>query len=173
MLAGSGASLGPENVQSAAAAGRALAARSPADAAALAPRTGVAASPGTAHLAGEAGRGTAMQSATAMGMEAGIASLTATTRAPEEGAAAGEPWAVVGHACMLMPHACSCLTPFAFCSCLPGRFRRRDRSPPEDRLAREKERELKELERATRTIFASNINLKVSVRCMTRWAWTA
>ena len=77
---------------------------------------------------------------------------------------------------MLMPHACMWLRllpdPLSVLLLLACRFRRRDRSPPEDRLAREKERELKELERATRTIFASNINLKVSMRGMTRWAWS-
>lgn len=42
--------------------------------------------------------------------------------------------------------------------------RRRDMTPPEVRLAREKERELKELERATRTVFAFNLNIKADER---------
>jgi RNA-binding protein 39 len=37
-------------------------------------------------------------------------------------------------------------------------------TPPEVRLAREKERELKELERATRTVFAFNLNIKADER---------
>lgn len=41
---------------------------------------------------------------------------------------------------------------------------RRDPTPPEVRLAREKERELKELERATRTVFAYNLNIKADER---------
>ncbi|KAI8476998.1 MAG: splicing factor, CC1-like protein [Monoraphidium minutum] len=42
--------------------------------------------------------------------------------------------------------------------------RRRERTPPEVRLAREKERELKELERATRTVMAYNVNVKADER---------
>jgi RNA recognition motif-containing protein len=41
---------------------------------------------------------------------------------------------------------------------------RRDLTPPEVRAAREKERELKELERATRTVFAFNLNIKADER---------
>lgn len=41
---------------------------------------------------------------------------------------------------------------------------RRERTPPEVRLAREKEKELKELERATRTVFAYNLNIKAEER---------
>mmetsp|Transcript_17252 Transcript_17252/g.51806 ORF Transcript_17252/g.51806 Transcript_17252/m.51806 type:complete len:577 (-) Transcript_17252:1395-3125(-) len=37
---------------------------------------------------------------------------------------------------------------------------RRERTPPEERMAREKERELKEMDRATRTVFASNVHPK-------------
>eukprot|EP00798_Chlamydomonas_sp_ICE-L_P028744 gene28744-31923_t len=37
---------------------------------------------------------------------------------------------------------------------------RRERTPPEERLLQEKERELKELERATRTVFAMQLNIK-------------
>ncbi|KAF6259385.1 splicing factor, CC1-like protein [Scenedesmus sp. NREL 46B-D3] len=40
----------------------------------------------------------------------------------------------------------------------------RDLTPPEVRAAREKERELKELERATRTVFAFNLNIKADER---------
>lgn len=40
------------------------------------------------------------------------------------------------------------------------REEKRERTPPEVRLLREKERELKELERTTRTVFASNLNIK-------------
>lgn len=42
--------------------------------------------------------------------------------------------------------------------------RRREPTPPEVRLAREKEKELKELERATRTIMAYNVNIKADER---------
>ncbi|KAG2487729.1 hypothetical protein HYH03_013728 [Edaphochlamys debaryana] len=42
--------------------------------------------------------------------------------------------------------------------------RRRSPTPPEVRLAREKEKELKELERATRTIFVYNLSLKADER---------
>ena len=50
--------------------------------------------------------------------------------------------------------------PTCFCS-----FRgRRERTPPEERLAREKEKELKEMDRATRTVFACNLNLKADER---------
>lgn len=41
---------------------------------------------------------------------------------------------------------------------------RRDATPPEVRAARERERELKELERATRTVFAFNLNIKADER---------
>jgi RNA-binding protein 39 len=41
---------------------------------------------------------------------------------------------------------------------------RRDFTPPDVRAAREKERELKELERATRTVFAFNLNIKADER---------
>lgn len=42
--------------------------------------------------------------------------------------------------------------------------RRRERTPPEVRLAREKEKELRELERATRTVFAQNLPIKADER---------
>ncbi len=41
---------------------------------------------------------------------------------------------------------------------------RRERTPPEVKAAREKERELRELERDTRTVFAYNLNLKAGER---------
>jgi RNA-binding protein 39 len=41
---------------------------------------------------------------------------------------------------------------------------RRSPTPPEVRAQRERERELKELERATRTVFAYNINVKADER---------
>lgn len=40
----------------------------------------------------------------------------------------------------------------------------RERTPPEVRAAREREREMRELERDTRTIFAYNLNLKAEDR---------
>lgn len=46
----------------------------------------------------------------------------------------------------------------------PAAPRRRSPTPPEVREARERERELAELERATRTVFAYNINLKADER---------
>ncbi|EFJ45773.1 hypothetical protein VOLCADRAFT_105799 [Volvox carteri f. nagariensis] len=42
--------------------------------------------------------------------------------------------------------------------------RRRSLTPPSERLAREKERELRELERATRTVFAYNLSLRADER---------
>ncbi|GFR51597.1 hypothetical protein Agub_g14020, partial [Astrephomene gubernaculifera] len=42
--------------------------------------------------------------------------------------------------------------------------RRRSPTPPAERMAREKERELRELERATRTIFAYNLSLRADER---------
>ena len=42
--------------------------------------------------------------------------------------------------------------------------RRREPTPPEVRLQREKEKELAELERATRTVFAYNLNIKAEER---------
>ena len=41
---------------------------------------------------------------------------------------------------------------------------RRERTPPEVRATRERERELRELEKDTRTIFAYNLNLKADER---------
>lgn len=41
---------------------------------------------------------------------------------------------------------------------------RRERTPPEVRAAREREMELRELEKDTRTIFAYNLNLKADER---------
>lgn len=41
---------------------------------------------------------------------------------------------------------------------------RRSPTPPEVRAQRERERELAELERATRTVFAYNINIKADER---------
>ena len=46
----------------------------------------------------------------------------------------------------------------------PRSVRRRERTPPEVKAARERERELKELEKDTRTIFAYNLNLKADER---------
>ena len=46
----------------------------------------------------------------------------------------------------------------------PQSVRRRERTPPEVKAARERERELKELEKDTRTIFAYNLNLKADER---------
>ena len=45
-----------------------------------------------------------------------------------------------------------------------GAIGHREQTPPEERLAREKEKELKEMERATRTMFACNLNLKADER---------
>lgn len=42
--------------------------------------------------------------------------------------------------------------------------KKRERTPPEVRIQREQERELKELERATRTVFAYNLNIKADSR---------
>mmetsp|Transcript_26889 Transcript_26889/g.58686 ORF Transcript_26889/g.58686 Transcript_26889/m.58686 type:complete len:583 (+) Transcript_26889:130-1878(+) len=43
-------------------------------------------------------------------------------------------------------------------------LRRREGTPPEERIAKDKDRELRELERATRTVFAYNLNLKADER---------
>ena len=48
--------------------------------------------------------------------------------------------------------------------CARARMRRRERTPPEVREAREKERELKELDRDIRTVFAYNLPLKADER---------
>ncbi|CAD7700816.1 unnamed protein product [Ostreobium quekettii] len=45
-----------------------------------------------------------------------------------------------------------------------SRERRKERTPPEVRAAREREKELRELERDTRTIFAYNLNLRADER---------
>ena len=50
------------------------------------------------------------------------------------------------------------------CACAPPSTRRRERTPPEVREAREKERELKELDRDIRTVFAYNLPLKADER---------
>jgi RNA-binding protein 39 len=47
--------------------------------------------------------------------------------------------------------------------------RPREVTPPEQRLAREREKELKEMERATRTVFAYNLNLKAEERDIFKW----
>lgn len=49
-------------------------------------------------------------------------------------------------------------------SCVLALSCRRSPTPPEVRLQRERERELAELERATRTVFAFNINIKADER---------
>lgn len=54
-------------------------------------------------------------------------------------------------------HSCCC---YYCCS----RCRRRSPTPPDVRAAREREREFAELERATRTVFAFNINIKADER---------
>ncbi|KAF8065916.1 RBM39 [Scenedesmus sp. PABB004] len=46
----------------------------------------------------------------------------------------------------------------------PPMHRRRSPTPPEERAARERERELRELERATRTVFAMNVSVKADER---------
>lgn len=48
------------------------------------------------------------------------------------------------------------------CMCLPAG--RREKTPPEVREAREREKELRELDRDTRTVFAYNLNLKAEER---------
>lgn len=51
-----------------------------------------------------------------------------------------------------------CRAVLSWCVC------RRSPTPPEVRAQRERERELAELERATRTVFAFNINIKADER---------
>lgn len=47
--------------------------------------------------------------------------------------------------------------------CFPA-FSVRAPTPPEERLARERERELRALERAARTVFVTNVNLRADER---------
>jgi len=63
-------------------------------------------------------------------------------------------------ACVLVVAAVAAV-PSLCCGELPAR---REATPPEMRLQRERERELKELERATRTVFAYNLNIKADER---------
>jgi len=70
------------------------------------------------------------------------------------------PWPGHGICCLLERRVmCSCLSAGMPCAAC-----RRSPTPPEVRLQRERERELAELERATRTVFAFNINIKADER---------